>query len=275
MSLIYSFKEFESQVGQEFLQQGYTVQQCENQEGLLKFREKIAEWLCEKVNLPFPQNLETSWFDQVHKHVEQRQINEPRMHCYTRLNSESWALPTYFSFARKVIEEVLGNELVMQNRINVNVMMPGDAGSNIPLHIDIHSGESPFQCVLWIPMTDAHDTKGVFLLPPDANRNALGHFRDWMKMGGRERVMQEVQKDLVWPEVPFGSILLFSPTLLHGSVVNETNETRWSFNTRFKSLFSPYGSQEKGLGSFYLPIRTAPATHFGLHYQAPVGFEES
>ena len=73
---------------------------------------------------------------------------------------------------------------------------------------------------------------------------------------------------------PFGSFLLFSPTLMHGSVMNKTNETRWSLNTRFKALFTPYHSQEKGLGSFYLPIRTAPATHFGLKYSPPAGMKE-
>ena len=88
-------------------------------------------------------------------------------------------------------------------------------------------------------------------------------------------MMQEIQHELVWAEVPFGSFLLFTPTLLHGSVVNDTSETRWSFNTRFKSLFTPYGSQEKGLGSFYLPIRTTPVTHFGLKYATPAGLGES
>jgi len=240
---------------------------------LKQFRKKIAEWFCEKTSLPPPQKSENKWFDKIHQQVTTDQINEPRMHCYSELNKEAWARPTYYSLARKTLEDVVGNELVMQNRININIMMPGDSGSNIPLHIDAHSGESPFQCVLWVPLTDAHGSKGIFLLPPNANQNALKNFKDWMQRGGRGKVMEEIQEDLVWPEVPFGSFLLFSPTLLHGSLVNETNETRWSWNTRFKSLFSPYGSQEKGLGSFYLPILTSPATHFGLQYSPPEGLK--
>ena len=127
---------------------------------------------------------------------------------------------------------------------------------------------------MWIPLTDAYETKGIFILPPEPNKNATESFKEWMEQGGRELVMQKVKQKLVWPEVPFGSCLLFSPTLFHGSVVNDTDETRWSLNARFKSLFSPYGSQEKGLGSFYLPIRMAPATHFGLEYKIPQGFQE-
>ena len=118
--------------------------------------------------------------------IPSRMINEPRMHCYTKLNAETWARPTYFSFARNVIEEdVIGNELVMQNRINVNIMMPGDEGSNIPLHIDIHSGESAFQCVLWIPLTDAYETKGIFILPPEPNKTQLRALKNgWNREDG-------------------------------------------------------------------------------------------
>jgi len=230
--------------------------------------------ICEHTGLP-DTGAPTDFFNSIHLQVAQESINELRLRLYNSLNTEGWFRPTYYSFAKSIIETIIGNELAMQNRINLNIMMPGDAGSYIPLHSDPHSGESPFQCVLWIPLTDTYDTKGVFLLPPEANQRALQHFKAWMKEGGRERVMQEIQHELVWAEVPFGSFLLFTPTLLHGSVMNDTNETRWSFNTRFKSLFTPYGSQEKGLGSFYLPIRTTPATHFGLQYAKPAGLGES
>ena len=91
----------------------------------------------------------------------------------------------------------------MQNRINVNIMLPRDGSSNIPMHIDPHSGESPFQCVLWIPLNDSHDTKGIFILPPEANREANKNFKNWMEEGGRERVMREIESELVWPDVSF------------------------------------------------------------------------
>ena len=70
-------------------------------------------------------------------------------------------------------------------------------------------------------------------------------------------------------EVPFGKIVLFSPNLFHGSVANNTEETRWSLNVRIKSLFSPYNSDEKGLGSFYSPVRLSPSTKIGLSYVQP------
>ena len=44
--------------------------------------------------------------------------------------------------------------------------------------------------------------------------------------------------------VPFGSALFFWTGLLHGSFVNTSEETRWSFNTRFKNSFSPCGIKD-------------------------------
>ena len=274
MPLINSFQKFDTIEKIDFQEKGFLVKSCENQGGLVELRETVIRLICEHTGLP-DTGAPTDFLNSIHLQVAQESINELRMSLYNSLNTEGWFRPTYYSFSKSIIETIIGNELAMQNRINLNIMMPGDAGSYIPLHSDPHSGESPFQCVLWIPLTDTYDTKGVFLLPPEANQRALQHFKAWMKEGGRERVMQEIQHELVWAEVPFGSFLLFTPTLLHGSVINDTNETRWSFNTRFKSLFTPYGSQEKGLGSFYLPIRTTPATHFGLQYAKPAGLGES
>ena len=41
---------------------------------------------------------------------------------------------------------------------------------------------------------------------------------------------------------------------LAGNIVNIEQETRWSMNCRFKSIFSPYG--DKKIGEFFTPITT-------------------
>ena len=274
MAIYNSFEAFDSSLQHEFRKNGFIVVPCSNLEGLKELRKRFQKWVTEITDFDEDKNNDCNFFDNFHEKVFKNEINEIRLKLYSRFNSENWSRPTVFSLAQPAIEAIVSNELVMQNRINVNIMMPNDEGSNQPVHIDAHSGESAFQCVLWIPFSNAHDSKGIFLLPKDANREAQNDFKSWMTEGGQNRVMNEIKDKVIWPEVPFGSLLLFTPTLLHGSVVNETNETRWSLNTRFKGLFSPYSSQEKGLGTFYLPIRTLPGTNFGLEYSPPVGFKE-
>ena len=272
MPQINSFQTFDTIEKKDFQKHGFIVRSCENQSGLLGLRDKVIRLICDHDGLNYPED-SVSFLDSTHLNMTPESVNELRMCLYDNLNSEGWFRPTYYSFAQSIIEAIIGNELAMQNRINLNIMMPHDAGSNIPMHIDTHSGESPFQCVMWLPLTSVSNTKSV-LLPPKKNQEALKYFKRWMEDGGREKVMKEIESDLIFAEVPFGSFLLFSPNLIHGSVVNSTNETRWSFNARFKGLFTPYTSQEKGLGSFYQPIRVSAASQFGLQYSQPDGLKK-
>ena len=69
-------------------------------------------------------------------------------------------------------------------------------------------------------------------------------------------------------------MLLFTQNMMHGNRVNQEPDTRWSMNCRFTGLFTPYTSQEKKLGSFYLPITMRPVSQVGLDYEPPGGFEE-
>ena len=274
MNIPSSFSDFQTSSEKKFLQNGFAIGQVENMESLNHLRETLLNWICEKKELTRFENQSKS-IDLLHESISAKEINEIRMHLYSELNSTDFARPVYYSLAKKAVDEIVGNELVMQNRINVSIMMPGDKGSNVPLHIDAHSGESPFQCVLWLPMSNVSKTKGVFILPSEHSDFAMGNFAVWMKKGGSKEVFKNIKSKLVWPEVPWGSYLLFSSNLIHGSVPNESNETRFSLNARFKSLFSPYGSQEKGLGTFYHPIITRAATKAGLNYSTPEGLSEN
>ena len=77
-----------------------------------------------------------------------------------------------------------------------------------------------------------------------------------------------------WSKVKFlkveaSDVVLFSGTLFHGNVVNETNDTRISINCRFKNLFSPSGntkSADRGVGIFYKLLSESVATEIGREY---------
>ena len=84
----------------------------------------------------------------------------------------------------------------------------------------------------------------------------------------------DVKDDVTWLDVPYGTVLVFSPNYLHGGVVNRETETRWTMNCRLTGLFTPYRGAEKKLGSYYLPITTRPVSKIGLTYKEPTGFSE-
>jgi sporadic carbohydrate cluster 2OG-Fe(II) oxygenase len=66
-----------------------------------------------------------------------------------------WFRPTYFGPARSTIETLVGNELAMQDRVNLSIQLPRDDSSLLPIHADAFGGETPFQVVEWLPLAIA------------------------------------------------------------------------------------------------------------------------
>ena len=56
-------------------------------------------------------------------------------------------------------------------------------------------------------------------------------------------------------------------SILHGNKVNNEKSTRWSFNCRFKSIFSPY--DEKTIGETFLPITLKAVSLNAINYKDP------
>ena len=69
-----------------------------------------------------------------------------------------------------MVETIVGNELAMQNKLNLSFQMPNDKNSQLPMHSDIYAGESPFQVVVWIPLVNASSTKSMFITSPRYNK---------------------------------------------------------------------------------------------------------
>lgn len=263
----------EQALSAEFLEQGYVIRDVDNPDGLRAIRQQVVELACRRLGRDIPNDAD-SFLNRTHEILPVAELNELRMAIYGQANALPWFRPTYFSLVRRAAELLVGNELAMQNRVNLSIQLPHDDSSLLGIHADAFSGETPFEVVQWVPLVDVEDTKAMFLLPPAANRRAVPRLKQIMEEGGTQHLFDTVQRDLVWIRVPFGRALIFSPTLLHGNTVNSTDETRWSLNCRITGLFTPYASSEKSLGGFYLPITTKVVSRVGLNYQAPEGFRE-
>lgn len=211
-----------------------------------------------------------TFLNSIHRRLEPDALNDLRLAVINGINELPWAREAYFSIARHALERVVGNELAMQRRINLSIQMPGDESSILPVHADVWSGDSPFEVVAWLPLVDCFGTKRMFLLPPEANARAA---KSMAGLGERstEGLFAEIEPGLVWPEVAYGQVLIFTQNLMHGNRMNRESETRWSMNCRFKSLLSPYAG--KRLGEFFEPITIRAATRLGMAYEFPNGFD--
>ena len=160
----------------------------------------------------------------------------------------------------------MGNELAMQNRINLSIQLPNDDSSLLDVHSDVWSGDSPFEIVVWLPLVNCFNTKSMYLLKPKYYDKFEKNFRNFAKKDS-EYIFKSIKKNIDWIKIKRGRILIFNQTLPHGNRVNLEKETRWSLNCRFKSVFSPYG--DKQIGEFFTPISLRKISEIGMKYKLP------
>ena len=266
------FAPSELRLFEEFTQRGYVIREVADREALDELRAHVARLAAEQLGREMP-NDAMKFLDQIHELVPFERLNELRLSIYHAINRTTWLRPTYHRLGRALLESLVGNELAMQNRVNLSIQMPDDDSSLLDIHADVFGGETPFQVVQWLPLVDCHETKSMFILPHERTKQILPELP---RLGerGMGALFDLVEKDLVWLDVPYGEVLVFTPNCLHGNVVNRQPTTRGSMNCRFTGLFTPYGGAEKSIGSYYLPITTRPVSRIGMDYRAPDGFGE-
>jgi sporadic carbohydrate cluster 2OG-Fe(II) oxygenase len=260
----------EARLNDAFLAAGYIVRPVENLAALDKVRDCVVDIAAEYLGVQVSDNAQT-FLDGIHESVDVAGLNDFRLAVINGMNQQYWLREAYYSLVRSVLDVIVGNELVMQRRVNLSIQFPYDDSSLLPVHADVWDGDSPYEVVVWLPLVDCHDTKGMFILPPgpDALHQAnLSQFSE----GTTDDIYEAIEPDLHWPDLPYGNVLIFSQTLMHGNRVNREVETRWSMNCRFKSLFSPYA--DKPLGEFFEPVTVRAATRIGMDYKFPDGFHE-
>jgi sporadic carbohydrate cluster 2OG-Fe(II) oxygenase len=254
-----------------FSKQGYIIEPAEDREALDRIQNRIAELAAAFLGEETPKDA-LSFLDRIAERVSVTKLNDFRLHIISGLMATPWFREAYFSCARSLLETLVGNELVMQRNLGLSVQLPSDDSSLLPLHSDTWGSEcSPFEVVLWVPLVDCYRTKSMFVLPADVDgkwRDRMHEFAD----RGTESLFQAIKPEIEWLEVPYGNVVVFTPTIMHGNRINQEVTTRWTLNIRFKGLFTPYS--DKRLGEYFAPITARPVSRIAMKFQLPGGFHE-
>jgi len=251
-----------------FIEDGYCILSAENMDALEKIRSSIVNICAKRLGCDMPKD-EESFLNSISNYIQIEEINNFRLHIIDELNSEEWLKVEYFRLSRWAVQCLVGNELVMQRRINMSIQMPDDDSSLLPIHCDVWSGDSPFEVVLWVPLVNCFDTKSMFIVPPKINAEVQEKLNERSSISS-EDLFEEVKEHAVWINIPYGSVLIFNQNLMHGNRINQETETRWTMNCRFKGAFTPYA--DKRLGEFFEPITLRAASSIGLSYKFPDDF---
>ena len=257
----------------DFIKNGYVISNIENNYNYSKIEKEVFLIIKKYLNIKKKVN-KNSLFNNLHEYLNVTKLNELRLKIYRELNSQDWFQEAYFTLASKTIESIVGNELAIQNNINISVQMPEDTSSKLEMHADSLSGESKFQAVLWVPLVNAYKTKSMYIFDKKFSQNVIKNLKNF-KHRGMSAIYSNNKDKKNFITVKKGQFLLFSPNLLHGNVKNKTGETRISMNARFKNLFSTYGEKSqigKRIGYFYIPFKVKPITKFALEFNIPNEF---
>ena len=246
----------------------YSISKVQNHETIKTIKSEVVKIVSNFLKFEIPED-EDYFLNNIHKIVNKDRVNDLRLHVYNEINSFNWFRPSYFNLAKDNLFELVGNELAMQAKINVSIQMPDDETSVLPMHADQYGGESIYQVVMWLPLVDVFETKSMYVIPKKFSQEIESNINDYAKDGFTDKIFNEYKDKLQFLKVDYGQVLIFSPNLFHGNIINKTSSTRWSFNTRIKSLFSPYVSEEKDLGNFYQPIIIRPVTKNAMEYKYP------
>lgn len=259
----------ESREINKFLKNGYLIFNIDKTKELESFSNSINEIICNLLKL---KSLDLNYF---HKKINKNKINSVRMSIFKKISENNNLKKIFYLIFKDKIDLLVGNELAMQKQLNLSIQMPKDKSSVLTMHADTFNGESPFEVVAWLPLVDCYKNKSMYFINPNTSNQITKKLAKYSKIrsGGMKKIHDHLKNKKKYINIKFGEGLIFSPNFLHGNDLNTQNSTRFSINTRFKSLLSPYTSDEKSLGNFYESISMRPATKIGLNFKTPKGFK--
>ena len=241
-----------------FLADGYAVFDIEDAGALEMFSQVVYSSL--NINAD-------SCLAMCHKEISVDEVNELRINAFRAINKLPAWEKKYFSMAKSICKELLGPDIAIQSKLNLSIQMPGDKSSTLGLHTDALSGQSVFEIVLWVPLTNSYSSNSMYIYPRDITYKMLSEMPSYER-DGMEALFEEYKSYAQFLTVDYGSALIFSPTMFHGNIVNSTSESRISINCRLKNLFSPESETgERRLGSFYRVLTVSEVTRIGLSYK--------
>jgi sporadic carbohydrate cluster 2OG-Fe(II) oxygenase len=265
------FRDDEERLSTAFLEHGYVIAPAQDRAALDRIRSFVVERAAAFLGLPPPPE-PARFLEDIGEHVaDPDRLNALRLAIIDALGGAPWFREAYFACGRGVLETLVGNELAMQRGIGFSIQIPEDRSSVLPLHSDAWSEDSPFEVVLWIALVDVAATQSMFIL--NRERDAAWRARMY-EFSGRSvgDLFNALEADVEYLTIPYGNVLCFTHTLMHGNRVNAEKAARWSLNVRFKGLFTPYS--DKKLGDFFDPITLRAASRIGIDYRLPDGFDD-
>jgi sporadic carbohydrate cluster 2OG-Fe(II) oxygenase len=189
-------------------------------------------------------------------------LNELRVELIKKITENCNVRELVFKAFEQTLVQLLGPDIMAQKGCNLVLQPPGDPNPS-ELHRDT-PGNSPYELVVWVPLVDCYKTKAMYIVDIEKTEQALNYLeanpKDWLSFEKYTKTLA------VTPDVPFGKALIFHTGCLHGSEINNEQETRVSLNVRYKNIFAPTGL--KNQLQYFSPLRVSEIARLGSMLEA-------
>tara|TARA_B100000780_G_scaffold273048_1_gene236085 strand:- start:503 stop:1315 length:813 start_codon:yes stop_codon:yes gene_type:complete len=259
-----------------FQKNGYLIKKIDDLESLKYVSQQIFKYLGKKDSLLSKYKTHLS-LRKIHKDIKKSKLNDLRVFVINELNKNQKFSECYYKIAKNVLDIIVGNEVAIQKKINLSIQVPNDTDSMLPMHSDIYAGESPFEVVVWTPLTNVEPNSMSMFITDPKNNSKINNMVTNTKTQTIFDIYKKYKNKFKFIKINYGEILIFSPILLHGNIVNKTNESRVSLNCRFKGLLSPYdvfNKTHRNIPHFFKPLTTKPITKVGFNFIKKINNEK-
>ena len=122
-------------IANEYSDLGYIIRKNADKDAYKWIQQSTASVAANALNIAQPSDNE-KFLNEIHNLVEPSALNDFRLKVIQGLNALPEFRLMYFRLAKPYLEAIVGNELAMQQRINLSIQMPNDSSSLLPVHAD-------------------------------------------------------------------------------------------------------------------------------------------
>ena len=246
-------------ISRSFTEAGYAILEAEDKKLLDNSRRLIAQFLRDKYSITTQDD--EALLNRIHAHtrLDDTTANELVMNTIRHYSQHLDMSEAVYDASKSFIDAVIGPDIASQKHPNIVFQYPFSQRYS-ELHTDAPAN-SEYEIVAWAPLVNCYGTKSFYIVDHVNTLKLLQQFNE-NQYPSWEAFRADAIAHSIKIEIRFGQILFFSTSLLHGSLINNTDESRWSLNTRYKNLFAPCGLKDPF--TFYKVFRTSPLTQLAL-----------
>ena len=244
-----------------FNSKGYSILDVEDIHSIDMVKTYLADYFRHKFNMSGTDDYILNHAHNCDKNLDDVMANNLVMELIQYFRKAYKMDEVVYNSIKSFIDYFLGQDIASQKNPNIVFQYPYSNRFS-ELHTDAPNN-SKFELVCWLPLVNCYDSKSFFILEQAKSKELLDLYRN-NNYASWNDFKEDCINNAIHLTINYGQVLIFWSGLLHGSLINTTNESRFSLNTRFKQLYAPCGLKSPFV--FYDVFKSSSISRFAQEF---------